>query len=108
MTEQATSRPSAGMPRRRRSVRRTVLSLAAAATVAVSLPFSALYIHALNQHAAAVTAARVVHVGAAPGHSAGSTTVTTRASGSVASSATAQAAVPGSVAAPTPVTTRAS
>jgi hypothetical protein len=93
------------MPPRRRSVRRTVLSLAAAAIVAASLPFSALYIHALHQHAAAVTAARVVHVGAAPGHA---TTVTTRASGSVSSSATAQAALPGSVTAPTAVTTRVS
>jgi hypothetical protein len=104
MTEQATSRPSARMPRPRRSVRRTVLSLTAAATVAVSLPFSALYIQALNQHAAAVTASRIVHVGAAPGH----TTVTTRASGSVATSSPAQAAGPGSVSAPTTVTTRAS
>lgn len=85
-------------------MRRTVLSLAAAATVAVSLPFSALYIHALNQHAA-VTANRVVHVGTAPGHP---TTVTTRASGSVSSSATAQAARPGSLTAPTAVTTRVS
>ena len=53
----------------------------------------------------AVTAARVVHVGAAPGHAA---TVTTRASGSAATGATTQAVSHGSVAAPTPVTTRAS
>ena len=105
MTEQAPPQPSARMPRRRRSVRRTVLSLAAAAIVAASLPFSALYIQALNQHAVALTAARVVHVGAAPGHA---STVTTRASGSVATSATAQAAGPGLVSAPTAVTTRAS
>jgi hypothetical protein len=93
------------MPPRRRSVRRTVLSLAAAATVAVSLPFSALYIQALNQHAAAVTAARVVHVGAAPGHA---TTVTTRASGSVATSSPAHAVRSGLQTTPTAVTTRAS
>lgn len=104
MTEQAAPTPSARTRRRRRSVRRTVLSLAAAAVVAASLPFSALYIHGLNQHAA-LTANRVVHVGTAPGHAAA---VTTRASGSVASTATAQAAVPGSPAAPTAVTTRAS
>lgn len=104
MTEQAAPTPSARTPRRRRSVRHTVLSLAAAALVATSLPFSALYIHALNQHAA-LTAARVVHVGAAPGHAA---TVITRASGSAATSATAHAVSPGSVAAPTPVSTRAS
>ena len=104
MTEQAAPTPSARTPRRRRSVRRTVLSLAAAAAVATSLPFSALYIHALNQHAA-LTATRVVHVGAGPWHAA---TVTTRASGSAATSATAQAVSPGSVAASTPVTTRAS
>jgi flavin reductase (DIM6/NTAB) family NADH-FMN oxidoreductase RutF len=81
-----------------------VASLAAAAIVAVSLPFSALYIHALNQHAA-LTANRVVHVGAGPGHA---TTVTTRASGGVAAGATAQATSSGSVTPPTAVTTRAS
>lgn len=105
MTEQAAPTRPARMPRPRRSVRRTVLSLAAAATVAVSLPFSALYIQALNQHAAALTASRIVHVGAAPGHA---TTVITRTSGSVATSSPAQAAGPSPVSAPTSVTTRAS
>ena len=105
MTEQTPPTPPARAPRPRRRVRRTVVSLAAAATVAVSLPFSALYIQALNQHAAALTAARVVHVGAAPGHAA---TVTTRASGTVASGASAQAASPGSLTAPTALTTHAS
>ena len=104
MTEQAPSTPSARMARPRRSVRRTVLSLVAAALVAVSLPFSALYIHALNQHAA-LTAARVVHVGAAPGHA---STVTTRASGSAATSAPAQAAGPGLQTTTTAVSTHAS
>ncbi|HZO79232.1 MAG TPA: hypothetical protein VFB39_14420 [Solirubrobacteraceae bacterium] len=85
-------------------MRRTVLSLAAAAIVAVSLPFSALYVHALNQHAA-LTANRIVHVGAGPGHA---TTVTTRASGGVATTTPAQATGQGSLSAPTTVTTRAS
>ncbi|MGN6170258.1 MAG: hypothetical protein ACTHQQ_19120, partial [Solirubrobacteraceae bacterium] len=75
-------------------MRRTVLSLAAAAIVAAWLPFSALYIDALNQHAA-IQATRIVHVGAASGHATVPTTVTTRASGSVATSATAQTVPPG-------------
>ena len=96
--------PPAPTPRRRRrSLRRTVLSLCAAAIVAAWLPFSALYINALNKHAAAIGAARIVHT--SPGHA--PVVVTTTASGRVVSSATTAS---GSAVASAPVTvsTRAS
>jgi hypothetical protein len=56
MTDNAPSTPSRPPARQRRSLYRTVLSLAIAAIAATWLPFSFLYINALSKHAATVAA----------------------------------------------------
>ncbi|MGZ4198420.1 MAG: hypothetical protein ACXVVQ_07295 [Solirubrobacteraceae bacterium] len=84
--------------RRRRSLSRTVLSLAVAAVVAAGLPFTVMYVTALHKRPATVTAI------SAPGTTRSTTRVITTASG-----ATRVIAVNGSPGAqaivPTPVVT---
>jgi hypothetical protein len=90
--------PQSTKPRRRRSLYRTVLSLAVAAVVAAWLPFTVMYVTALHKRPATVTAI------SAPGATRSTTRVITTASG-----ATRVIAVNGSPAAqavvPTPVVT---
>lgn len=80
MTDHTPSTPPAPAPRRRPSLYRTVLSLGVAAIAATWLPFSFLYINALNKHPAVVSAAPTLHA-ASSGTQAGTlATVTTRTS----------------------------
>jgi hypothetical protein len=99
MTEQPQPKPPA-TARRAPSLYRTVLSLAVAAIVAATLPFSALYLTALQRQPATVTTI------SAP-HTPGVTRVITTASGAartVPAGTPANASLP----TPTPVTTQAS
>jgi hypothetical protein len=108
MTEQRELNPTA-IPRsgkragrRRSSLYRRVLSLGAAAIIAAWLPFSVMYISAVNKQATSVVAISAPHpVG-------GSTRVVTTASGSTRVVAANGPTTPGTAAAPTPVTTRVS
>jgi hypothetical protein len=85
-----------------------VLSFAAAAIVAASLPFSALYINALNKHSTAMTTSRIVHTAARPGRSV-PMALTTRTSGNVATNVVVHPAAGSStLIAPTAASTRAS
>lgn len=112
MTEQPASNPQtrstpvARTGRRRRSLYRTVLSLAIAAVVAAWLPFSMFYITAVNKQATPVSAI------SAPHSTTGTTRVVTTASGAtqvVSASASTGAASTGTRAAtPIPVSTRTS
>jgi hypothetical protein len=86
MTEQAPSKPTARAARRRASLYRRVLSLAVAAVVAAWLPFSVLYVNALSNRAATVSAVYAPRAGSG----APTRQVVTTASGRVVpSSATA-------------------
>jgi hypothetical protein len=61
MTDHAPASVPAPVPRRRPSLYRTVLSLGVAAIAATWLPFSFLYINALNKHALTVSATAPLH-----------------------------------------------
>ena len=96
MTEQSQRKPSS-TARRGPSLYRTVLSLAVAAIVAATLPFSALYLTALQRPPATVTAI------SAP-HTPGATRVITTGSGATRT-VPAGTPVAASVPPPTPHTT---
>jgi ethanolamine utilization microcompartment shell protein EutL len=98
---QSRSRSVARTGRRRSSLYRTVLSLAIAAVVAAWLPFSMLYVTALNKHVTGVSAI------SAPPSTTGTTRLVTTASGAtqlVAANSSTGAAVKG----PAPIATRTS
>lgn len=81
MTNQPTSNPSPRAAAPRPSLYRYVVSLGIAAIVATWLPFSFLYVNALNSRPAAVIGAPVSQaVGALPAHATALTPVTTRTS----------------------------
>jgi hypothetical protein len=82
MTDQTPPKAPARAARRRASLYRTVLSLGIAAIVAAWLPFSVLYINALSNRVATVTATSTLKTAGAPiGQPATTLTpVTTRAS----------------------------
>ncbi len=63
MTEQASSKPMARAAPRRASLYRRVLSLGIAAVVAAWLPFSVLYVSALSNRAATVSAVSAPRAG---------------------------------------------
>jgi hypothetical protein len=106
MSEQTATPPAARVPRRR-SLYRTVLSLAAAAIVAASLPFSVVYVDALSKHSAGVGTTRIVHSASGQRRV---TVISTRTSGSLAttSGVTPAAAGPATSTSPVSVTTRSS
>jgi hypothetical protein len=79
-----------------------VLSLAAAAIIAAWLPFSVMYVNAVNKQATSVVAISVSHRGGA------ATRVVTTASGATRVLPANGPSAPGAAAAPTPVTTRVS
>lgn len=90
MTEEASSKPVVRAARRRASLYRRVLSIAVAAVVAAWLPFSVLYVSALGNRAATVSA---VHAPRA-GSGAPTRQVVTTASGRVVSPPPPVASVP--------------
>ena len=107
MTEQALSsarspEPGARPKTRRPSLYRRVLSLGVAAIVAAWLPFSVMYIGAVNKQATHMAAITAQHPGSA------ATRVITTASGATRVLAANSATAPSAAAALTPVTTRVS
>jgi hypothetical protein len=79
-----------------------VLSLGAAAIIAAWLPFSVMYVTAVNKQATPVVAIGAPHPGGT------STRVVTTASGATRVVATNATTAPGATVSPTPVTTRVS
>jgi hypothetical protein len=82
MTDHAPASIPAPAVRRRPSLYRSVLSLGVAAIAATWLPFSFLYINALNKHASGVSATAPLHstAGTTAAQPATLTPVTTRTS----------------------------
>jgi hypothetical protein len=105
MTDQTTSNPrarsraAATAGRRRRSLYRAVLSLTIAAVIAAWLPFSVMYVTALQKRPATVTAISV------PGSTRSTTRLITTASGATRVVPASGVSGPQSVA-PIPVVTR--